>query len=855
MSVFAVTGEFNGLAVAIFAVVLAITLLITRWAASRTKTTTEFYTAGRGISGRKNGLAIAGDYLSASTFLGYAGLMFLFGFDGWIIGLAACASFIVVLYLLAERMRNAGKFTLADVLSYRLKEKPARVAAASTSLLVTGIYLIAQLVGAGALLQALAGIDFAIAVVICGVFMTIYIVFGGMLATTWIQIIKAAMLMLAGVVIAVAVMAKFSFSPSELLDKAAAESGEGQKFLGPGLYLTTPALVISTGLTIFLGTAGLPHILMRFFTVPDGKAARQSVVWTIGFIGVFTLLVTVIGFGARALLVGDGATEAVGNGGNLAAPLLAQFLGGGEGSVGGDIALALFSAAAFATILAVVSGLVLASASTIAHDLWTNVIKGRGEDVDETRVARIASIGLAVFAMGATLLVGSGFNVTVLVSMAFVFAASANFPALLLALTWRRFNTAGALTGVAFGVIASVVMIGAEPAGVAGPGQRGLAVVVDVPGPRDDPDRLPRLLDRHDARHRRARRRARTTSCSCARRPASAPRARTRAARRAAARAAARDGHGVAVACCRPRPHPCGRGLVPCRLRGGDLVVGAEDLQRVDLGLDPAQPRVALLAVERDRVRGALGEVEVLPALLVRGERGADEREVRLERGHDGRVHRDAGGEVQVLAVEAAQRAARVAPERAADVAQLDHQDRASPSPARPRRRSRRRPPGRARRGSRSRSCRASDPRGPCGCRRARRAACRRSVSISGAERAQRREQLLGPGGVLADRAVDDDDRAAAQELRQLGQRREVHDPEGGGDGVRHGGGPLAPGVHDLAGLLGREHAACRRRPCASGSARTRSPRRRRSCRRRRAAPRRGRGSRDGRRARAGRRP
>ena len=481
MSLFAVTGEFNGLAVAIFAVVLGVTLLITRWAATRTKTTTEFYTAGRGISGRKNGLAIAGDYLSASTFLGYAGLMFLFGFDGWVIGLAACMSFIVVLYLLAERMRNAGKFTLADVLSYRLKEKPARAAAASTSLLVTGIYLIAQLVGAGALLQALAGIDFAIAVVICGVFMTVYIVFGGMLATTWIQIVKAAMLMIAGVVISVWVLAKFDFSPSQLLDKAATESGEGDTFLGPGLYLTTPALVISTGLTIFFGTAGLPHILMRFFTVPDGKAARQSVVWTIGFIGVFTLLVTLIGFGARALLVGDGATEAVGKGGNLAAPLLAQFLGGGEGSVGGDIALALFSAAAFATILAVVSGLVLASASTVAHDVYANVIRN-GDDIDETRVARIASVSIAVFAMVATLLVGSGFNVTVLVSMAFVFAASANFPALLLALTWRRFNTTGALVGVAFGVIASVVMIALSPPVWPGPDSEGSPSSLTFPG-------------------------------------------------------------------------------------------------------------------------------------------------------------------------------------------------------------------------------------------------------------------------------------------------------------------------------------------------------------------------------------
>jgi cation/acetate symporter len=481
MSLFAVTGEFNTLAVAIFAIVLAITLGITRWAATRTKTTTEFYTAGRGITARKNGLAIAGDYLSASTFLGYAGLMFLFGFDGWIIGIGACMSFIVVLYLLAERMRNAGKFTLADVLSYRLKEKPARMAAASTSLLVTGIYLIAQLVGAGALLQALAGIHFTLAVVICGVFMTVYIVFGGMLATTWIQIVKAGMLMAAGVIVAVAVMAKFNFSYSQLLDKAATESGEGSKFLGPGLYLTTPALVISTGVTIFFGTAGLPHILMRFFTVPDGKAARKSVVWTIGFIGVFTLLVTIIGFGARALLTGDGATEAVGKGGNLAAPLLAQYLGGGEGTAGGDIALALFSAAAFATILAVVSGLVLASASTVAHDIYANVIRN-GDDIDETRVARIASVSLAVIAILATLMVGSGFNVTVLVSMAFVFAASANFPALVLALTWRRFNTTGALTGVAVGVIASVVMIVLCPPVWPGPDSQGSPSSLTFPG-------------------------------------------------------------------------------------------------------------------------------------------------------------------------------------------------------------------------------------------------------------------------------------------------------------------------------------------------------------------------------------
>ncbi len=397
--------------------------------------------------------------------------MYLFGFDGWLLGLAALMSFIPVLYLLAERMRNSGKYTLADVLSYRLRERPARAAAAVTSLLVIGIYLIAQLVGAGALIQALAGINFTWAVLICGVFMTIYVVFGGMLATTWVQIVKAGMLMTAGVIVSVAVMAKFDFNPSQLLDQAAAKSDDGKGFLGPGLYIDGPFLVISTGITIFFGTAGLPHILMRFFTVPDGNAARRSVVWTIGFIGVFTALVTIIGFGARAIL-GGGSEEAAGKGGNLAAPLLAQSLGGGEGTTGGDIALALFAAAAFATILAVVAGLVLAAAGAVTHDLWTNVL-GRGNEETEGRTARIASIAIAVVAILCTLAVGSGFNVSVLVSMAFVFAASANFPTLVLALGWRRFNTAGALTGVAFGVIASIVMIGLSPPVWPGPDSEG----------------------------------------------------------------------------------------------------------------------------------------------------------------------------------------------------------------------------------------------------------------------------------------------------------------------------------------------------------------------------------------------
>jgi cation/acetate symporter len=480
MSLLAATGEFNGLAVAVFACVLAMTLVITRWAAKRTKSDTEFYAAGRGVAGAANGVATAGDYLSASTFLGYAGLMYLYGFDGWIIGLAACLSFLPVLYLLAERMRNAGKFTVADVLAFRLRARPVRVATAINTLLISGIYLVAQLVGAGAVIEALAGISFPIAVLICGVFMVVYVVFGGMLATTWVQIIKAVMLMIAGVVVAVAVLAKFNFSPSQLLDTAANNHDDGRSILGPGTYLTSPLLVISTGITIFVGTAGLPHILMRFFTVPDSKAARTSVLYTIGIIASFTALVTIIGFGARAVL-GGGATEAVGPGGNLAAPLLAQALGGGDGTTGGAIALALFSAAAFATILAVVAGLVIASAGAIAHDLWRNVL-GRGSEEGERKVARIAAIGVGVAAMLGTIAIGSGFNVTVLVSMAFVFAASANFPPLILALFWRRFNTVGALTGIVFGIVASVIMIALSPPVWPGPDSQGSPSPLTFPG-------------------------------------------------------------------------------------------------------------------------------------------------------------------------------------------------------------------------------------------------------------------------------------------------------------------------------------------------------------------------------------
>jgi cation/acetate symporter len=357
------------------------------------------------------------------------------------------------------------------VLAFRMRERPVRIAVAFNTLLISGIYLVAQLIGAGAVIEALAGISFPIAVLICGVFMVVYVAFGGMLATTWVQIVKACMLMIAGTAVAIAVLAKFNFDPSRLISTAVHNHPDGAKILGSGTFLDSPILVISTGLTIFIGTAGLPHVLMRFFTVPNARAARTSVVWTIGLIAFFTAIVTMIGFGARATL-GAGAKEAVGEGGNLAAPLLAQSLGGGAGSTGGDIALALFSAAAFATILAVVAGLVLASAGAITHDLWTNVLR-RGSEESERAAGRYAALVVGVAAIVATLLIGSGFNVTVLVSIAFVFAASANFPPLLLALTWRRFNTAGALSGIVVGILASVVMLALSPPVWPGPDSQG----------------------------------------------------------------------------------------------------------------------------------------------------------------------------------------------------------------------------------------------------------------------------------------------------------------------------------------------------------------------------------------------
>ena len=470
----------HGLALSIFGVVLAITLVITYWASKRTTTATDFWAAKRSIGGLENGFAMAGDYLSASTFLGFAGLIFLFGVDGWVGLAAAGASFLPVVLLLAERMRNAGKFTIADVLAFRLQERPARIAAALGTLAVSFVYLLAQMVGAGVLLEALAGIPFWVSVLLTGAFMLVYVVFGGMLATTWVQIIKAGLLMTAGTVLTLLVLAKVHFSIGALFDRAAANHTEVKGYLGGGLMHPDSINAISFGLALLLGTAGLPHLLMRFFTVPNARAARRSIGWAVALIGAFFIMTLVVGVGARAIL-GAGAEEASA-GGNLITPLLAEKLGGGAGTVGGDLFVAVISAVAFATILAVVAGLVIAASGAVAHDVWANVVRrGSGEEREEVRVARIAALSLGVVAIVVAILAGPSFNVSVLVGLAFAVAASCNLPALLFALFWPRFNTSGAVAGIAGGLIVAVTLIVLSPPVWPGPDSHGSPVSLRNP--------------------------------------------------------------------------------------------------------------------------------------------------------------------------------------------------------------------------------------------------------------------------------------------------------------------------------------------------------------------------------------
>ncbi|MGH3993567.1 MAG: solute symporter family protein, partial [Pseudonocardiaceae bacterium] len=354
-----------------------------------------------------------------------------------------------------------------------MNERPARAAAALGTLSVAGFYLIAQMVGAGVLIEALVGIDFNLAVILTGGFMLIYVIFGGMLATTWVQIIKAILLMSATVVLTLFVLGEVGWNPVDLFNEARAQSPEGDAYLKPGLFLASPIDTVSLGIGLVLGTAGLPHILMRFFTVPDAKAARTSVMWAVVLIGAFYVMTTALGFGARAVL-GEAGVEAAGTGGNLAAPLLAEELGGGAGTFGGDLFLAVIAAVAFATILAVVAGLVLSASAAMSHDVWSNIVRrGRDSEHEEVLVARIAALTIGAVAIFIAILGGAGLNVSFMVGLAFAVAASANFPALLLALTWRRLNTTGAVTGVLMGTLSSILLVIISPKVWPGPDSEG----------------------------------------------------------------------------------------------------------------------------------------------------------------------------------------------------------------------------------------------------------------------------------------------------------------------------------------------------------------------------------------------
>jgi cation/acetate symporter len=446
-------GEPNLISMVFFFAFIAITLGITYWAARRTRTTEHFYAAGRTVSPGQNGFALAGDYMSAASFLGIAGLVSTTGFDGLIYSTGWLVGWPVVLFLIAEPLRNLGKYTFADVVALRLKQVPVRIAAAIGTLATVIFYLIAQMVGAGGLIKLMFGLSYETAIVIVGAAMIAYVLFGGMLATTWVQIVKAGLLLGGAFLLAILVLSKFGFNPAALFGAAAAQYGHA--VLAPGKLVSNPWDAVSLGMALMFGTAGLPHILMRFYTVPDARAARTSVFYATGLIGFFYLLTFVLGFGAM-VLVGPEAILAVDKGGNMAAPLLAEFLGGTP-------FLGFIAAVAFATILAVVAGLALAGASALSHDLWVNVVRrGQAGGDEELKVARGATVILGVTAvlLGITF---KGQNVAFMVSLAFAIAASGNFPALLMAIFWRKLSTAGAVASMVTGTFGTLLLIWLSP--------------------------------------------------------------------------------------------------------------------------------------------------------------------------------------------------------------------------------------------------------------------------------------------------------------------------------------------------------------------------------------------------------
>jgi cation/acetate symporter len=470
-------GEGKGsITFIVFAVIIAITMYVTYIAAKRVRSASDFYTAGGAVTGWQNGWAISGDYLSAASFLGIAGLISLYGYDGFMYSVGFLVAYITVLLLIAEPCRNIGRYTLSDILSYRNDPRKSRIFGALSVITVSTFYLTAQMVGAGVLLKTLIGINYETSVLCVGVLMLAYVLFGGMVATTWVQIIKAVLLVSASLLIVALVWVPYGLSlPAFLQDvvsdpkvqarvatllgdpaKAMSAADLGQRFLEPGLYLKAPIDQISLGMALVFGTAGLPHILMRFFTVRTALHARHSVVWAMIIIGGFYLLTLFLGFGA-AKFVGPADIAAVDAGGNIAAPLLAQFIGGGPDSVFGNFMLAFVSAVAFATIVAVVAGLVLASASAIAHDLYVGVIR-QGKEVSasgQVKAARVATLIVGALSIGIGI-ASKGQNAAVLVGLAFAVAASANFPCILLTLHWKRCSTAGIIAGLAVGIVAAV---------------------------------------------------------------------------------------------------------------------------------------------------------------------------------------------------------------------------------------------------------------------------------------------------------------------------------------------------------------------------------------------------------------
>ena len=466
----------NWTAIAMFAVFVVFTLFITKWAAARTKSAADFYTAGGGITGFQNGLAIAGDYMSAASFLGISAAVMTGGFDGLIYSIGFLVGWPVVTFLLAERLRNLGKFTFADVAAFRFEQMPVRVFAASGTLVVVAFYLIAQMVGAGQLIKLLFGLEYWIAVVIVGALMMVYVLFGGMTATTWVQIIKACLLLAGATFMAFMVLLSFGFSTEAMFAKAVevktgiataagkspdAAAKEGFSIMGPGGFIKDPISAISFGMALMFGTAGLPHILMRFFTVPNAKEARKSVMWATTWIGYFYVLTFIIGFGAITFVLTDpaflDAKGALRGGGNMAAIHLAN-------AVGGNVFLGFISAVAFATILAVVAGLTLSGASAVSHDLYATVFKhGKADSAAELGVSRLTTVALGIVAV----VLGIAFekqNIAFMVSLAFAIAASANFPVLLMSVLWSGCTTRGAVIGGFLGLISSVLLTIVSPA-------------------------------------------------------------------------------------------------------------------------------------------------------------------------------------------------------------------------------------------------------------------------------------------------------------------------------------------------------------------------------------------------------